>query len=372
MTQMTPIGWEAMEARWWPPIRAALIASGQPWPEEAVLFDLRWWREQEIITRGSRHAVRRPGRPTLAAEWGWSDWQARDIMRNEGLWADPLKEAQRQDAQRTAPPTPPTSSGPPADLQPASSGPPATTTANADNPQEISSPPPADLQPASNGPPHAGINTDHRSPITEPPYSPPCPPPGERESERGSDLTVLPPQVARQLRAAGLAVEAVSTTPVAVLQSVVGQRDLDRVRAALAKQGQVLADEVFDQSLWPLLSGEPDVLDLVSRLRQAGITTVGRLRAVPTGKLRYVAGIGELRAHRIALRLQQAPEEAPPEPPQPPDLEPELLEPPPGMSRAYWRQVIVEPPDRDMSRWEWAAMLGHPAALARQQEEAHA
>jgi len=46
--------WEKMDVAWWPVIAAALV---KPWPTEAMLFDLRWWEDQEDISR-----EKRPGR----------------------------------------------------------------------------------------------------------------------------------------------------------------------------------------------------------------------------------------------------------------------------------------------------------------------
>lgn len=89
-----PAGWEPMQAAWWPEIAEALPT---PWPESAVLMDLRWWAGQAAV--GGRG---RPGRPTLRRRWGWSDRQVRNILRSEELWADPRRGGQQPDSNRTA------------------------------------------------------------------------------------------------------------------------------------------------------------------------------------------------------------------------------------------------------------------------------
>ena len=53
----------------------------RPLPREAVLADLRWWclAESSVVLRDGKR-LRRPGRPTLAARWGWSGRQVRKIV----------------------------------------------------------------------------------------------------------------------------------------------------------------------------------------------------------------------------------------------------------------------------------------------------
>lgn len=88
-----------MDPRWWADIARALVASGQPWPREAVLMDLRWWADQERRGRvdGGKPVVR-PGRPTLERRWNWSGRQARNILKAEAEWSDPLRRGGDQDA----------------------------------------------------------------------------------------------------------------------------------------------------------------------------------------------------------------------------------------------------------------------------------
>jgi hypothetical protein len=155
----TPIGFEPHDAVWWPATANALT---RPWPREAVLFDLRWWRGQERATAKAkakglaRRVARMPGRPALCQRWGWGDWDVRSVLKAEAEWRDTWTQDEP-------------SSDPPAILQPPSSPHPATATANADNPPESSSVPPARLQPASSVPPHA--RSDHR--LTDPPITDP-------------------------------------------------------------------------------------------------------------------------------------------------------------------------------------------------------
>ena len=68
-----------MEADWWPAIAASMP---RPWPEEAVLMDLRWWRGQEVATK--RKLM--PARRALQERWGWKEWDARMILRRESVW----------------------------------------------------------------------------------------------------------------------------------------------------------------------------------------------------------------------------------------------------------------------------------------------
>ena len=134
-----PVGWERIDAEWWAVIRQTIP---KPWPREAVLMDLRYWQGQEAVSEGR---VERPGRPTLAALWGWTDWQVKQAFKSEGEWTDPRR-------QRTA-------SAPPEDRQPTASAPPAEQQANAGNMEETASQPPVNRQPTASQPPHARFLT---------------------------------------------------------------------------------------------------------------------------------------------------------------------------------------------------------------------
>ena len=82
---MRVIGWEPCEATWWLTIRQTIA---KPWPRDAVLMDLRFWRGQEIATadRPKAERIERPGRPALAATWGWTEWQVRTVVKSESEW----------------------------------------------------------------------------------------------------------------------------------------------------------------------------------------------------------------------------------------------------------------------------------------------
>lgn len=155
-----PVGWEPMQAEWWPSVAATIV---RPWPREAVLFDLRWWRGQEQAT--GRKLM--PGRPALQERWGMGEWDARKLLRAEAEWADPRRKL---------------SSNSPAALQRSSSGPPAAATAKADYLQESSSDSPAALQPPSSNSPSRAILLSTDTPSTGSPstvhadVAPPAPP----------------------------------------------------------------------------------------------------------------------------------------------------------------------------------------------------
>jgi hypothetical protein len=128
--------WCPIDVAWWPAIAEALP---HPWPDEAAKMDLRWWADQEAMGR-----VKRPGRPALAARWGWPDRQTRNAMRDA---------PERQ-----------VSSERPATVQPASSQRPETDTQtpNIIRPgvQPVSSQRPATVQPAS---PRAELHTTNNT-----------------------------------------------------------------------------------------------------------------------------------------------------------------------------------------------------------------
>lgn len=140
MSEPQVIGWEPVQAEWWLVIRATLP---KPWPREAVLMDLRFWRGQEVATahRAERLRVKRPGRYVLQQQWGWSDWDARQAFKAEDEWARPCAEAPSYSTP-TALPLP-------------SHTPPMTTKANAGNIEESSYSTPTPLLPPSHSPPRA-------------------------------------------------------------------------------------------------------------------------------------------------------------------------------------------------------------------------
>lgn len=130
MTLEHPLGWEPLDAAWWPSIAASLT---KPWPDDAIRFDLRWWAARERMKDGTR-----PGRPALVERWGCADWKARTLMRDETSWGDSLQ---------------PPSSRTPAVLQKSSSGSPAEQRSKRNHGAESSSDSPADLQLFSSPPP---------------------------------------------------------------------------------------------------------------------------------------------------------------------------------------------------------------------------
>lgn len=113
-------GWVPMPADGWAETAALLTSTGQPWPEQAVVADLRWHEDQG-------RAI--PGRPTLGRRWNWKDWAVRTMLSDEAAWKDPLRLGSPAPLQRA-----------PASLQRA----PAAQRTNATPQRETSSIPPAD------------------------------------------------------------------------------------------------------------------------------------------------------------------------------------------------------------------------------------
>jgi hypothetical protein len=146
-------GWVPMPADVWPLVVERLQASGEPWPEEACLFDLRWLHDQRD--------GRLPGRPALCERWRVTDRTARRLLADTARWWDPKKGAaptarvQRVSSER------------PAGVQRASSERPATTRTNADDEPEASSARPADVQPVSSERP-ADVHTRVEAPSPSP------------------------------------------------------------------------------------------------------------------------------------------------------------------------------------------------------------
>ena len=174
MMDFRPIGWERLEADWWPAIAASLP---RPWPREAVYMDLRWWRGQEATTGKKLLPARRP----LQERWGWKEWDTRTILREEAAWVDPRQLSQT----------------PPKILQNSSQDPPNGATENAENLKESSQNPPKTLPESSQNPPSRDLltqNTIHnsQSTLSPPPLPHPeqpvrKPEPGEREPETISE-----------------------------------------------------------------------------------------------------------------------------------------------------------------------------------------
>lgn len=184
-----PVGFEPMDAAWWPEIANALP---RPWPKEAAWMDLRWWRgqvratarvAQEIVRdgRGRFKVARMPGRPALRARWGWTDHGVQTLLADEASWRDRWTQAAEPAADSES-----TANQQPADSEPTAAGP-----TNAANPEETNIPPTANQQPADSPPPRAlPCSPLHR--LTEAPVataSPPLPlPPAAPAANR------LPPE----------------------------------------------------------------------------------------------------------------------------------------------------------------------------------
>ena len=150
-----------LDPSWWPAIAERLQAAGEPWPVEAVYMDLRWYADQERMGR-----ARRPGRPTLAARWGWTDRRARAVLADVEQWGDPLRR--------------------PAGVQRASSPGPAEdqSASRETRPRRDpgSTPRPAPVQPASSECPHARVDTPTGHPHTAAQGETPQPPAPEVSS----------------------------------------------------------------------------------------------------------------------------------------------------------------------------------------------
>lgn len=244
-----PIGFEAMDAEWWPVVANSLP---RPWPREAVLFDLRWWRGQEAATAkvGARRRAKLPGRPALGQRWGWTDWDVRQVLRAEAEWVDRWTTGGGS------------SSAPPAALQPSSNAPPATARANAEEFPESSNAPPTVLQPPSSAPPHARSShrltdppiTDHR----EAPESPPPPDGGAAAPAAGTDTrapTVAPwVPSARDCRG----------HPRAAVEAMV-LRSLEAIRQRPVTPDRCATDARHVLGLWRAL-GTPDPVDFAAEV----------------------------------------------------------------------------------------------------------
>jgi hypothetical protein len=74
-------GWVRCEAGWWEATAAALQATGQPWPEEAVIMDLRWFWLRELAG-----GPRMPGRIELARRWNWKPSSRLRRVLTEKRW----------------------------------------------------------------------------------------------------------------------------------------------------------------------------------------------------------------------------------------------------------------------------------------------
>lgn len=157
-----------MEAAWWPSIADTLMAAGVPWPEAAVLMDLRWWDDHSRMNKRDM----RPGRPTLCRRWGWTERAARAVMADREGWADPAKPDMRPANVQ------PMSSQRPADVQRMSSFRAESDALMHPSGQPVSSACPADVQLMSSERPHArntqSTDTDTATDTRESTSGPAC------------------------------------------------------------------------------------------------------------------------------------------------------------------------------------------------------
>jgi hypothetical protein len=104
----------------WPDIAEALCGV---WPRAAAIQDLRWYADQTRMQRVKRI----PGYRRLARRWGWTEHQARKLMRAEGDWQDP---------RHTTPPPP--SRTPPAPISQTSPAPVSKSGVETERPAQTS------------------------------------------------------------------------------------------------------------------------------------------------------------------------------------------------------------------------------------------
>lgn len=81
-------GWEKMPSEVWPHVAATITGE---WHPGAVKFHLRWWAARERLA-----GVSRPGRPALAALFGWGDRRLRDFMADPQTWDDTAEPRSRK------------------------------------------------------------------------------------------------------------------------------------------------------------------------------------------------------------------------------------------------------------------------------------
>lgn len=263
MIDFAPIGWERMEASWWPAVANRIE---RPWPREAVMMDLRWWRGQEFV-RGKKLL---PGRPALQQRWGWKDWDVRVILRAEKEWEDPLKASPAPDSTSVPPvftsSTPESTSG--GKVETAESG-------------EILQNSPAPLQ-FSPQILHTrdSLSTDTQftgTPQRETPPTPSQPPPVSVEP-----VEAPPPQPSPKSQPSHKASSAFShPTPV---EKPASTEATDLVSA---------------------LDGLADGPALARKLVEAGISDLAALASQDPDALRFVEGIGQHRAKKIRDALEK-------------------------------------------------------------------
>lgn len=105
----------------WPPIAAALRATGLAWPPEAAALDLAWFRGELEAGRRPEDLARAPGRPFLAKRWNMTDHQVRTILDASPSPAhrQPTASPGSVEPVETTESRQPVTSSPPANRQPA-------------------------------------------------------------------------------------------------------------------------------------------------------------------------------------------------------------------------------------------------------------
>jgi hypothetical protein len=172
------------DTAWWPAIAESLAIAGQPWPQEAIFADLRWWQDQEGVGRR-----RRPGRPALAARWRVTDAVARRLMALESEWGRPGKTSNEHPADIQRP-----SSRHPASIQRASRSGDVQPELPFENIQPTSNGHPTDIQPTSSEHP---TNLPTRVPTKQEPEPEPEPEQDEHARPEPEPAPVEPPASAR-------------------------------------------------------------------------------------------------------------------------------------------------------------------------------
>jgi len=137
----------AVDPRWWPDIAAELPL---PWTESAVLADLRWHEDQ--VWAG---LMSMPGARKLSKRWGWTHWQARQVLKAEESWRDGHTPKRVPHTGRTPAAQEPHTDRTDSERKPAESQ------------EDAAHPPHTGRTPAAQKPPHAR-STQHTSHSTHP------------------------------------------------------------------------------------------------------------------------------------------------------------------------------------------------------------
>lgn len=197
----------------------------RPLPRELAVADLRYLLAADHDLVDGHHVATGaiPGRPTLVARWGWTDWQVRQLLADEDAWRPDGAAAPHQRA----------ASAPPARRQPPASRETGERQEARENRQPPASAPPAGRQSAST----RALEKEGRQ-ESQTSSTPPVPP-AERGGSRNRDqvISTLAPLVEAVLL----------RTPVPQLAKVLDSAEagltviVDRVRKRLDESGQMVA-----------------------------------------------------------------------------------------------------------------------------------